>query len=367
MSNPLTVRSTDSCEFDLVSLGEIMLRLDPGEGRVRTARQFNAWEGGGEYNVARGLRRCFEMRTGVVTAFADNEVGRLIENFILQGGVDTSMILWRPYDGLGRTVRNGLNFTERGFGIRGALGTSDRGHTAASQLKPGDIDWDQIFGQRGSRWLHTGGIFAALSESSADVTIEAVQAAKRHGTIVSYDLNYRPSLWESNGGVDKAREVNREIARHVDVMIGNEEDFTACLGFEVEGIDENISNIQIDSFRNMIGKAVTEFPNFKVVGTTLRTVKTATVNSWGAICWSAGEFHEATQREDLEILDRVGGGDSFASGLIYGLINDLGPQQAVEYGAAHGALAMTTPGDTSMATKAEVEKLVGGGSARVVR
>lgn len=366
-SSLLNIRPADSCEFDLVSLGEIMLRLDPGEGRVRTARQFTAWEGGGEYNVARGLRRCFEMRTGVVTSFAENEVGRLVENFILQGGVDTSMIKWVPYDGSGREVRNGLNFTERGFGIRGALGTSDRGHTAASQLKPGDIDWDHIFGTRGARWLHTGGIFAALSESSAAVTIEAVQAAKRHGTVVSYDLNYRPSLWKSIGGVQKAQEVNREIAQYVDVMIGNEEDFTACLGFAVEGVDENISNIEIDSFQNMISTAVAAYPNFKVAATTLRTVKTATVNSWGAICWADGEFFEATHRENLEILDRVGGGDSFASGLIYGLLNDFGPQAAVEYGAAHGALAMTTPGDTSMATRSEVERLVDGTGARVVR
>lgn len=366
-SHLLTVRPPDACEFDLVSLGEVMLRLDPGEGRVRTARNFTAWEGGGEYNVARGLRRCFEMRTGVVTALADNEVGRLIENFILQGGVSTSMIRWVPYDGMGRTVRNGLNFTERGFGIRGALGTSDRGNTAVAQMKPGDVDWDHIFGQRGVRWLHTGGIFAALSESAAAVTIEAVRAAKRHGTIVSYDLNYRPSLWKSVGGIEKAREVNREIAKHVDVMIGNEEDFTACLGFEVEGVDENISNIQVDSFRHMISRAVDTYPNFKVAATTLRTVKTATVNSWGAICWAGGEFYEATHREDLEILDRVGGGDSFASGLIYGLINDLGPKAALEYGAAHGALAMTTAGDTSMATKVEVERLIGGAGARVVR
>ena len=369
MSNQtsLRIRAVEECEFDLVSLGEIMLRLDPGEGRVRTARQFTAWEGGGEYNVARGLRRCFEMRTGVVTAFADNEVGRLVENYILQGGVDTSMIRWVPYDGIGRDVRNGLNFTERGFGIRGALGTSDRGNTAASQLAPGDIDWDHIFGERGVRWFHTGGIFAALSESSAQVTIEAVQAARRHGTVVSYDLNYRPSLWKSIGGVDKARQVDGEIAKHVDVMIGNEEDFTACLGFEVEGVDENISNIKVDAFRKMIAAATTAYPNFKVAATTLRTVKTATVNSWGAICWAGGDFYEATHREDLEILDRVGGGDSFASGLIYGLLNELGPQTSVEYGAAHGALAMTTAGDTSMATQAEVERLVSGGGARVVR
>lgn len=363
----LKLRAPENCTFDMLALGEIMLRLDPGEGRVRTAREFKAWEGGGEYNVARGLRRCFGLKTSVVTAFADNEVGRLIEDFILQGGVDTSFIQWRPYDGIGRTIRNGLNFTERGFGIRGAVGVPDRGNTAASQLKAGDIDWATIFGQQGVRWLHTGGIYAALSDTTPEVVIEAVKAAQKHGTIVSYDLNYRPSLWKSIGGKKRAQEVNREIARYVDVMIGNEEDFTACLGFEVEGVDEHLSHIEVDAFKNMISRAVQDFPNFKVTATTLRTVRTATRNDWGAICWADGKFYEATHRGDLEILDRVGGGDSFASGLIYGLIKHGDPQQAVEYGAAHGALAMTTPGDTSMATLKEVEALIGGGSARVQR
>jgi 2-dehydro-3-deoxygluconokinase len=363
----LNIKPAGGCRYDLLALGEIMLRLDPGEGRVRTAREFKAWEGGGEYNVARGLRRCFGMRTAVCTAFADNEVGRLIEDFILQGGVDTRFILWRPYDGVGRTVRNGLNFTERGFGVRGAVGMPDRGHTAASQLKPGDFDWEVIFGKQGVRWFHTGGIFAALSDTTPQLVIEAVQAARRHGTIVSYDLNYRPSLWKSIGGKERAREVNREIAKHVDVMIGNEEDFTACLGFEVEGADENLSTIDVTAFRKMIGLAVKEFPNFKVTATTLRAVKTATRNDWGAICWAAGSFHEAPARVDMEILDRVGGGDSFASGLIHGLMTFNDAQKAVEYGAAHGALAMTTPGDTSMASLKEVEALVKGGSARVQR
>ncbi|MGF1485386.1 MAG: PfkB family carbohydrate kinase [Opitutales bacterium] len=363
----LKLRSPDACLFDCISLGEIMLRLDPGDGRVRTARHFQAWEGGGEYNVTRGLRRCFGLRTAVVTAFAENEVGRLIEDFILQGGVDTRFIQWMPYDGVGRTVRNGLNFTERGFGVRGAVGVPDRGNAAASQLKPGDIDWDHIFGELGARWFHTGGIYAALSESSAAVTEEAVQAANRHGTIVSYDLNYRPSLWKAIGGHAKAREVNRRIAQYVDVMIGNEEDFTACLGFEVEGVDENLANIQVAAFKQMIESAVQAFPNFKATATTLRAVKTATVNDWGAVCWHDGQFHEAIHRPELEIFDRVGGGDSFASGLIYGFLAHNDAARAVDYGAAHGALAMTTPGDTSMATLAEVESLMKGGSARVKR
>ncbi len=363
----LNIKPDGSCKYDLVALGEIMLRLDPGERRVRTAREFKVWEGGGEYNVARGLRRCFGLKTAVCTAFADNEVGRLLEDCILQGGVDTEFIKWVPFDGVGRTVRNGLNFTERGFGVRGAVGTSDRGHSAASQLKPGDFDWDRVFGQPGARWLHTGGIFAALSDSTPQLVLEAVQAARKHGVIVSYDLNYRPSLWKSIGGQKRAQEVNREIARHVDVMIGNEEDFTACLGLEVEGADENLSRIEVTAFKQMIEQAVKAYPNFKVVATTLRGVKTATRNDWGAICWAGGQFHEAPQREDLEILDRVGGGDSFASGLIYGLMRFNDAQKAVDYGAAHGALAMTTPGDTSMASLKEVEALVKGGSARVRR
>ncbi len=363
----MKIKSSSDCKYDLISLGEIMLRLDPGEGRVRTARHFQAWEGGGEYNVARGLRKCFGMKTAVVTAFADNEVGHLIEDFIMQGGVDTDFIQWMKYDGIGRTVRNGLNFTERGFGIRGAVGVPDRGNTAASQLKAGDINWEHIFGELGCRWFHTGGIYAALSATTPEVVIEAVKAAKKYGTIVSYDLNYRPSLWESIGGHAKAQEVNREIARHVDVMIGNEEDFTACLGFEVEGVDENISSIEIDSFKKMISAAVKEFPNFQATATTLRAVKTATVNDWGAIVWHGGQFYESRHYPELEIMDRVGGGDSFASGLIYGFLKTGSAERAVNYGAAHGALAMTTPGDTSMVTVKEVEKIMGGGGARVVR
>lgn len=344
-----------------------MLRLDPGEGRICTAREFKVWEGGGEYNVARGLRRCFGLRSVVATAFADNDVGRLLEDFILQGGVATEFIKWAAFDGVGRAVRNGLNFTERGFGVRGAVGVSDRGLTAASQLKAGDFDWDKIFGKLGVRWLHTGGIFAALSDTTPGLVIEAVQAARKHGTIVSYDLNYRPSLWKSIGGQKRAQEVNKEIAKHVDVMIGNEEDFTACLGFNVPGVDEHISKIDVTAFKKMIEEAVKAFPNFKVTATTLRAVKSASRNDWGAICWTGGKFYEAPNREDLEILDRVGGGDSFASGLIYGFLQFNDPQKAVEYGAAHGALAMTTPGDTSMATLKEVEALVKGGSARVQR
>ncbi len=344
-----------------------MIRLDPGDGRIRTARQFQAWEGGGEYNVARGLRRCFGLRTTVVTAIADNEVGRLLEDLILQGGVDMSHVKWVPYDGIGRRVRNGLNFTERGFGVRAAKGCSDRGHTATSQLKAGDINWKRIFKDEGARWFHCGGIFAALSETTPDVAREAMIAAKEAGTIISYDLNYRPSLWQDIGGQARAQEVNRELAPYVDVMIGNEEDFSAALGFEVEGVDEHLAQLDPAHFKKMITRVVAAYPNFKAVATTLRAARTATVNDWGAVLWYDGQFHEALQRPGLEIFDRVGGGDSFASGLVYGFLAGKTPEQCVNYGAAHGALAMTTPGDTSMATLAEVEKIMKGGSARVAR
>ncbi|NLO39439.1 MAG: sugar kinase [Ruminiclostridium sp.] len=365
--NFLSVKPKSDCVYDCISLGEIMLRLDPGEGRIRNTRSFQVWEGGGEYNVTRGLKKCFGMDAAVVTAFADNDVGRLLEDFIMQGGVDTRFIRWIPFDGIGRNVRNGLNFTERGFGVRGALGVSDRANTAASSLKKGDIDWETIFGKLGSRWFHTGGIFAALSETTPEVVLEAVQTAKKYGTIVSYDLNYRPSLWKSIGGQAKAQEVNKEIAKYIDVMIGNEEDFTAALGFEIEGNDENLKELNLEGYKKMIQEVVAAYPNFKVIATTLRTVHSATVNDWSAICWANGELHKANDYERLEIMDRVGGGDSFASGLIYGLMTTGDPMKAVNYGAAHGALAMTTPGDTSMANVKEVEKLMSGGSARVVR
>jgi 2-dehydro-3-deoxygluconokinase len=363
----LKIKSKEICRWDLVSLGEVMLRLDPGNSRISSARNFQAWEGGGEYNVARGLHRCFGLSTAVVTALADNPVGRLIQDFIYQGGVDQSHLKWVPYDGIGRSVRNGLNFTERGFGLRAAVGCSDRGHTAVSQLKPGDVDWELIFGKERARWFHTGGIFAALSETTPLVANEAINSARRHGTLISYDLNYRESLWKGFGGRQRAVEVNRGLGSQVDALFGNEEDFTAALGFTVEGMDENFSNLSTKNFQRMIEKVMAEFPNLKIVATTLRNAKSATRNDWGAVCYFDGKLYEAITRPDLEIFDRIGGGDSFASGLIYGFLANRGPQWAVECGAAHGALAMTTPGDTTMATFPEVEKVMKGAGARVAR
>ncbi|MCX5053578.1 MULTISPECIES: sugar kinase [unclassified Streptomyces] len=343
---------------DVVALGEVMLRFDPGEGRIRTTRTFQVWEGGGEYNVVRGLRRCFGLRTAVVTALADNAVGRLVEDLILQGGVDTSLIRWIPDDGIGRSARNGLNFVERGYGIRGALGVSDRAHTAASQLRKGDIDWDHVFSS-GPRWFHTGGIFAGLSDTTVDVADEAMAAARRHRVSVSYDPNYRPSLWAGRGGPRAAREVDLRLARHADVIVG-------ALG--LAGTYPGQTRISADAVPNALAEVAGLLPQAKVLATTLREVPSAGVNDWTSAAWSADTGYVAGPRmPGLHVLDRIGSGDGFAAGLIHGLLAGTGLERALAYGTAHGALTMTTPGDTSMATLTEVEALIAGGSAHVSR
>jgi 2-dehydro-3-deoxygluconokinase len=362
----MRIRDGKNLRWDLVSLGEVMLRLDPGESRIHTARSFDVWEGGGEYNVARGLRRCFGMRTAIATALVDNQVGRLLEDLMLQGGVDTQLVRFSEFDGVGSYSRNALNFTERGFGPRAAAGCSDRGHTAASQLRPSDFDWPYIFGDQGARWLHTGGIFCALSGTTQLVARDAMHSARAHDVRVSYDLNYRPSLWKSFGGQARAQEVNRELMPLVDVLFGNEEDFSAALGFQVPNTDASYAQLDTGNFRRMIRDVVQMFPNISTIATSLRTAKSASVNGWGGILYHKGEFFEVAQRE-IEILDRVGGGDSFASGILYGLLAERGPQFALECGVAHGALAMSTPGDTSTASLSEVRRSMTGSSARIER
>jgi 2-dehydro-3-deoxygluconokinase len=352
MSN-LQVKAADSCSFDSVSLGEVMLRFDPGDVRIHTARMFRVWEGGGEYNVARALRRCFGLRTAVVTALADNPVGRLVEDLMLQGGVDLSYVRWLPYDGVGRELRNGVNFVERGFGPRGALGCSDRGHTAVAQLAPGQIAWSELFGGSGVRWFHTGGVFAALSETTPAVAREAMLAAQRHGTRVSYDLNYRPSLWRSLGGEARARDVNGSLLENVDVLLGNEADFAAALGCSPEA-----------GARELLRTVAAAYPRLTTI--VLRTTPRAPGVGWGALAYSDGEFYGATQRE-LAILDRVGAGDAFASGFVYGLLSDKGVAWSLECALAHRALTMTTPGDTSMATLHEVLAAMSGAGTRIER
>ena len=364
MTDLLALRPAEDCRWDCVALGEVMLRLDPGEGRIRTARSFQVWEGGGEYNVARGLRKTFGLRTSVVTALPRNEMGALAEDLILQGGVNTSHILWREADGIGRNTRMGLNFTERGFGVRGALGASDRANSAASQMRPDEVDWEALFGGEGVRWLHTGGIFAALSESTAETALAAIRVAKRHGVIVSYDLNYRASLWSSHPDTDAARRVNREIAGLVDVLVGDEYAWASCLG--VETGDVRADPCDSGPFDRLVQRVAGDFPNVKVFAATLRDPVSASVNRWGAVLWGGGRRHEAPARE-IAVLDRVGSGDGFVSGLVWAFLTGLGPQAAVDSGTDHGALAMTTPGDNAMTSLAEVRALVDGGSAAAVR
>ncbi|MFM1905818.1 MAG: hypothetical protein RIT32_614 [Actinomycetota bacterium] len=350
--------SAAKTKFDLVSLGEVMLRLDPGEGRIRTAREFKVWEGGGEYNVARGLRKCFGMRTAIATSLVDNEVGRLVEDLILTGGVSTDFINWVEFDQVGRAARNGLNFTERGFGLRGGVGISDRGHTAVSQLKHGMINWQQIFGEFGVRVFHTGGIFARLSETTSEVILEAMQIAKQHNVIISYDFNYRPSLWAGLGGKAKAQEISKQIAPFVTIMIGGVDDFTQSLGIELPNA----------TFETMVPEVVEQYPNIEVVATTKRDLKSASQNNYSAIGWSKETgFVSSTLDLEVEVLDRVGAGDSFVSGLIYCLLNEKPLGVALDYGVAHGALTMTTPGDNSMATISDVEAVIAGGSAALKR
>ncbi len=362
----LTVKPKQGCRWDVVALGEVMLRLDPGDRRIWTTRSFEVCEGGGEYNVARSLKRCFGLDAALATALADNPIGRLVEDLIYQGGVDQSLVRWVSYDGVGRAARNGLNFTERGYGLRAGLGCSDRGHTAVSQLRPGDFDWETIFGKFGVRWFHTGGIFCALSSSTPEVAREAIAAARRHGAVVSYDLNYRESLWRSLGGEAQARKVNWELVPLVDVVVGNEEDFSAALGYSLPGANESFTDFHAGAFKDTLAQVARELPS-AVIAVTLRRARSATRNDWGALCYCDGRFFEAPWRADLEVFDRVGGGDSFAAGLFYGFLSGHDPQWAVECGAAHGALAMTTPGDTSGATLGEVERVMRGGGARITR
>ncbi len=354
----LSLREAESVRWDCLSLGEVMLRLDPGEGRIHTAREFKLWEGGGEYNLSRGLRRCFGLRTGLLTALADNSVGRLIEDLILQGGVDTSLIQWVPYDGVGQTVRNGLNFVERGFGVRAAVGCSDRGHTAASQLTPESYDWDLIFGENnGTRWFHTGGIFAGLSATTPSTILAAIHSARNYGTIVSYDLNYRDSLWRAHGGHKEAIRCNRAIVEVVDVLFGHRQDFLALLDRDSHQPASEDLESRVDESCELMREMQKSYPNLKIVSSTLRKTYSASRNGWNAAAVSSDEACRGPWRE-IEVFDRIGGGDSFASGLVYGIMSGQPLQWSLECGLAHGALAMTTPGDNGAATMAEVMQLM---------
>jgi len=367
MSAIVNLKPVSECAFDVVALGEIMLRLDPREHRIRTARSFDVWDSGAEYNVARALHKTFGLRGAIVTAWADNEIGRLAENIVSMSGLDMRFVHWAPFDGIGRASRNGLNFSERGFGVRGAVGCVDRANTAISQLRPADVDLIELFDALGTRWFHTGGIMAGLSTQAAETTEAFMRMAKASGAAVSYDLNYRPSLWAAGGGLQSCQAVNRRLVGLADVVFGNEEDYSTCLGLPAPA-DASYSDLDVDAYETLVRRVTDDFPNLSAVAVSLRQVRSATRNDWGGLGWCARDgFVHATWREDLEVFDRLGGGDSFASGVLYGLTEFDDLTRGLEYGAANGALAMTTPGDTTTATLAEVEKLAGGGSARVQR
>ena len=359
----LKIRQASDCEFDLLSLGECMIRLSPpGHQRIELTPVFEAYAGGGEYNVSYALAR-YGMRTGWVSRLVDNPLGHFVRNHAQASGMDLSEVLWVPYDGSGRADRIGFNFTEVGIGVRASVSLYDRGHTAISHLKPGDVDWKRIFGKRKVRWFHTGGIFSALSESCSEVALESMKAAHEAGTIVSYDLNFRSKLWSSK----KAIEVTKKLIPFIDVLIGNEEDFQKVLGFEVEGTDESLQDLPVEGYKKMVEKVVKTYPNIHAVGTTLREVVSGLVNNWSAIMYYGGAFYESRKYKNLEIEDRVGGGDGFCSGFVYGLLHGMSPQECVELGAAHGALLKTTRGDTSMVTMEETMHVMKGGSARIKR
>jgi 2-dehydro-3-deoxygluconokinase len=359
----LRIKAKQECRWDILSLGEVMLRFDPGDRRIVQARQFDVWEGGGEYNVARGLSRCFCQRATVVTALVDNPVGRLVENMMLQGGVDVSHVLWREYDGIGQEARNGIYFLERGFGVRSALGSMDRGHTAVSKLQPDDIDWEQIFGVEGVRWFHTGGIFCSLSERMPELLRKAMETARKYGTVVSFDCNYRPSLWKARGGRQGAARVNRDLLPHIDVLFGHEGDIA------LEAVESSLKPPMhtAQSFAAMAKRVKEAAKDLAVVVSTVRQTRTANRNDWGAFAYGNGDVHCALEMRDLEILDRVGGGDAFAAGFIFGLLTNGSVDWSLNCGVAHGALAMTTPGDNSFATLDDVRELMAGVGAGVKR
>jgi len=359
----MNIRDPETCRYDHIALGECMLRLSPpGHGRIEFATMLEVWVGGGEYNVAYALAR-LGLRTGWVGGLNDSPMGRIIANHARAVGMDISHAIIRRYDGVGRVDRIGLNFTEVGVARRGSVTLYDRGHSATAGLKPGEINWTRLFREEGVRWFHTGGIFAALSDSTRQVVAEAIRAAHDAGTIVSYDLNFRSKLWSSK----QAIATTRPLVPFIDVLIGNEEDFQKVLGYEVQGVDVEKGELDTAAFKNMVNRVVGDFPNVKVVGTTLRGVKTATVNDWSAIMWHEGSFYDGMSMPALEIEDRVGGGDGFASGFTYGFLTGRTPQECVDLGVAHGAMLMSTRGDTSQITLEELLHVAGGGSARIKR
>jgi 2-dehydro-3-deoxygluconokinase len=376
MSN-LTIRPAGQGKCDAMALGEVMLRFDPGDVPMRRARTARIWHGGGETNVAEGLSACFGLKTAVVTAMVDDSIGRNIENQLREVGVDTSHIIWFNTGGKGKfstdgkgTLHNGIHFTWAGKGVLPSVTEYHRAHTPIREIKPGDVDWDSVFGQ-GVRWFHTGGIYTLLGPNTSLLALEAMQAAGRHGIFRSFDLNYRSKVEPDK---EKARQINRTIVPHTDFLVGNQSDFFDALGYESKKVSTaDPFAVWLGAYQDMLRQVAKDYPNLKIIGTQLRAALTADRISWGAVLYAVAEdkMHLAPVRENIEIADRTGGGDSFMSGVAAALLYGHDMQTAVEWGAAHGIMVQETPGDTTMVTMkeviAEVERAKKGGGVSALR
>jgi 2-dehydro-3-deoxygluconokinase len=357
----LSIRK-DPCELDFLSLGALIHRLDPGVIPFRKARSVDIHVSGGEYNVAAGLADCFGMKTGIATAMVNYPIGELVQSRVRETGVKP-FYKWFEHDGV-RGPNMATVYSDRGYGARPPVVFYNRSNEAGALLKPGDFNWLEIFG-RGVRWFHSGGIFASLSETTAPLIIEGMQAAKASGAVTSFDLNYRAKLWAAVGGAEHGQQVIKHIASHLDALFGNEEDLQKGLGIPGPDVAAK-SSLDPDTFFVLIERVIERHPNIKLVATTLREVHSTNRHDWAAVLWLDGKRYVSPTRE-LDVLDRIGGGDGFAAGLIYGLLSGRSADDALRLGWAHGALLTTFPGDVTMAKLAEVEALAKGGSARVQR
>jgi 2-dehydro-3-deoxygluconokinase len=360
MATPLTIAQAGAVDF--LALGALIHRLDPGIVPFRKASSCAVHVSGGEFNCTANLADCFGMRTAIATAMVDYPIGELIAGQVRAMGV-TPFYKRFKHDGV-RGPNMAAVYSDRGFGVRGPVVFYNRSNEAAAQLKPGDFEWNGIFGA-GVRWFHSGGIFASLSETTAELIIEAMKAAKKHGAVVSFDLNYREKLWSAAGGADRAVAVLGRIVEHVDVLVGNEEDLQKGLGIPGPQVAAK-SKLDPSAFVDMMERVVSRFPNMKIVATTLREVHSTSRHAWGAVAWIGGQTYVSPTCE-LDVFDRVGGGDGFASGFFYGLLSGASPDEAVRLGWAHGALLTTFPGDTTMASLEQVRAFAQGGSARIAR
>jgi 2-dehydro-3-deoxygluconokinase len=360
MNTGLSIPGTGTLDF--LSLGALVHRLDPGILPFRKAARCDIHVSGGEFNVAANLSDCFRLNTGIASAMVDYPIGDLIAERVRAMGVKP---FYKPFkhDGV-RGPNMATVYSDRGQGVRAPVVFYNRSHEAAAQLKPGDFNWQEIFG-RGVRWFHSGGIFSALSDTTGELIVEAMQAAKAAGAITSFDLNYRQKLWDIWGGQSKALDVLSRIVQHVDVLVGNEEDLQKGLGIEGQDV-ESTSKLDPSAFYAVIEQAVKKFPSVKAVATTLREVHSTNRHTWGAVAWINGKTFQSPMCE-LDVVDRVGGGDGYAAGFFYGLLSGATGQEAVNLGWAHGALLTTFPGDTTMATLEQVRAFANGGSARIQR